>query len=104
MKPDREVLLMMLHVHALQCNLWAKDVKEQMHIKYEYKSRVNDVINATNALLRFHRTIMSDDDYETSAEVSDSLYAMAKLPNERIKELTNQMEEFINENSNNQTH
>jgi hypothetical protein len=49
-------------------------------------------------VVNYSEKIMKADDYETSAEISDSLYKMAQLPNEKIQELSNIMEEFINKN------
>jgi hypothetical protein len=41
---------------------------------------------------------MKTNDYETSAEISDSLYRMAQLPDDKIQELTNIMNKYLDDN------
>jgi hypothetical protein len=98
MKTQQDIALMMLYLHSKQCEMWSKFIQEEMKVIHEFKFRINQLYASSRAVVNYSEKIMKADDYETSAEISDSLYKMAQLPNEKIQELSNIMEEFINKN------
>lgn len=91
-------MLTMLVLHSLQTEAWADAILTETSTIREFKQTVALVRNSTRQLNTYCAKIMTTDEYDTSAEISDSFYEMALLPADKIDELTKIMKEFIKNN------
>ena len=94
-KKSHELQLMMVYLHSLQTQIWGETILETTKVIQEFKYRLNNLKNASKLFNDYCEKIMKTDDYETSAEISDSLYRMAQLPDDKITELSNIMNEYL---------
>lgn len=97
-KKPHELQLMMVYLHSLQTQVWAETILESTKTIQEFKFRLNDLKNSSKNFNRYCEGIMKTDDFETSAEISDSLYRMAQLPDGKIQELSDIMNEYLDKN------
>ena len=95
-KSYAQLQLMMLYLHSKQTEAWCQDILDETKVIQEFKFRVTELRNSSRMMNNYAEKIMGADDYETSAEISDSLYRMAKMPSEKIDELSEIMKTFIN--------
>jgi hypothetical protein len=97
-KKQHELQLMMVYLHCLQAQIWAETILDTTKVIHEFKYRLNGVKNSAKLFNEYCEKIMKTNDYETSAEISDSLYRMAQLPDDKIQELTDIMNKYLDDN------
>jgi len=95
-----DTTLVMLVLHSLQAEAWSDAVLSEKGTIMEFKMRVNAVKNSTRLLNQYCASIMKTDEYDTSAEISDAFFELAKLPEDKIKEITELVKSKIKEYEN----
>lgn len=97
-KKTTDLELMMLYLHSKQALEWSNFILDSNNIIFEFKFRVKDVRNSAKLMVDYCEKVMNNEDSETAAEISDSLYRMAQLPHEKIDELSKIMNEYLDKN------
>jgi|688.fasta_scaffold116748_5 hypothetical protein len=96
MKSDDNLLMLM--IHSLQTEAWAETVMIDKECKQEFKMRVKDALNSCKSLNKFLESWTTKDDYEVSAEVSDAILKLIKLPEDKINILTEYINDYVEKN------
>ena len=89
--------LAMILIHSLQVEAWCDSIVGGKHYKQEFKSRVNDLRKSSHLMNKYLQSFLEEDEYELSAQISDSLLKMTRLPSDKVEELTEIMTKFIDE-------
>lgn len=94
---DRDDVGIMLVIHSLQTEAWSDLALENKDCKQEFKFRAKALNVAAKQLNKFME--ITNEDYEISAEVSDSLLKMAKLPVDKLHELSEIINDYVQKNT-----
>jgi hypothetical protein len=94
-KKSHELQLMMVYLHSMQTQVWSETILDTAKVIHEFKYLLNNLKNSSKLFNKYCEKVMNTDDYETSAEISDSLYRMAQLPDDKITELSKIMNEYL---------
>lgn len=96
-----EEALLMLTLHSKQVEEWSNYILNEplfkSWAKYQAKFKVSEAHLSCRGLNKF---LLTDDtgDYELSAQLSDTLLKMAILKSDKLKELTDYIDKFVESN------
>lgn len=97
MKNKNEQLIMLM-IHLLQVEAWSETIMSDPSCLQKFKFLLKDVKNSSSLLNKYMQNWLDEDFYEISAEVSDSILKMIKLPEDKLIELTTYINNYVEKN------
>lgn len=96
-KPDDKTEnIAMLLIHSMQVESWADMIKvNNPAYKQEFKMRTEALLNHSRLFNKYMTQYVNDELFELSAVISDSLMKLFRLPPDKVDELTEIMNQFI---------
>lgn len=93
-----EDLVIMLCIHSKQSEIYSEWVLSENKVKFDLKDKIKKLNFASK---EFNRIMQMNwgDEYEVSAQVSESMYKMTKLSTDKLNELTNIIDEYVSKNA-----
>ena len=93
-KNTMDRVLQMYLIHCLQVEAFAEAILSDKKVVQMLKKRISDVFNSVKLSNNFFQSIITDELQETSSQVSDSILLMIDLPDDKLDELAEYIDEF----------